>query len=172
MTIEPDRKDWTWVLEQPCPECGLQAGDVDPRGVAGLVRDSVPRWRGVLEGDAAAARPSPGTWSPSEYACHVRDVFDVFDERVRLMLDQDDPIFANWDQDATALELRYAEQDPATVAPELDAAAQRVAATFDAVPADAWDRTGRRSNGSRFTVRTLAQYFWHDVEHHLRDVGA
>lgn len=172
MTIEPDRKDWTWVLEQPCPECGLRAGDVDPRSVAGRVRDAVPRWRGVLERDDAAARPSPGTWSPSEYACHVRDVCDVFDERVRLMLDQDDPGFANWDQDATALERRYAEQDPATVAPELDAAAQRVASVFDQVPADAWDRTGRRSNGSVFTIGTLAQYFWHDVEHHLRDVGA
>ena len=23
MTITPDAKDWTWVLERPCPECGL-----------------------------------------------------------------------------------------------------------------------------------------------------
>jgi hypothetical protein len=22
MTIVPDDKDWTWVLERPCPECG------------------------------------------------------------------------------------------------------------------------------------------------------
>jgi len=45
-----------------------------------------------------------------------------------------------------------------------------VARTFEAVPADAWARTGRRSNGSAFTVVTLAQYFLHDVVHHLHDV--
>jgi len=24
-SIEPDTKDWTWVLERPCPECGFDA---------------------------------------------------------------------------------------------------------------------------------------------------
>ena len=23
MTIIPDTKDWTWVLQRPCPECGF-----------------------------------------------------------------------------------------------------------------------------------------------------
>ena len=35
-----------------------------------------------------------------------------------------------------------------------------------------WERRGSRSNGSQFTVATLAGYFLHDVEHHLHDVGA
>jgi hypothetical protein len=42
---------------------------------------------------------------------------------------------------------------------------------FDTVEGDQWERTGRRSNGSVFTVRTLAVYFLHDVEHHLADIG-
>ncbi len=33
-----------------------------------------------------------------------------------------------------------------------------------------WDRPGRRSNGSEFTIDTLACYHLHDVEHHLHDV--
>src|SRR3712207_8140485 len=36
--------------------------------------------------------------------------------------------------------------------------------------ADQLDRTGRRSDGSEFTVLTLLQYFLHDVIHHLWDV--
>jgi hypothetical protein len=40
------------------------------------------------------------------------------------------------------------------------------------VSGDAWERRGIRSNGSQFTVATLAVYFLHDVEHHLHDVGA
>jgi hypothetical protein len=40
------------------------------------------------------------------------------------------------------------------------------------VTPDQFERPGRRSNGSVFTVRTLGQYFAHDLAHHLHDVGA
>ena len=66
----------------------------------------------------------------------------------------------------------YDAQDPADVAPQLVEAGERVAGVFDAVPADAWSRTARRSDGAVFTVTTLAQYFIHDIEHHVHDVGA
>ena len=170
MQIEPDTKDWTWVLEQPCPECGFVAADIAPAEVADQVLETLPRWQAVLERADAAERPTAGTWSPTEYACHVRDVFTVFGGRVDLMLEHDDPAFEDWDQDATAVEDDYAAQPPSAVAPQLDEAGRSVARTFAAVPVDAWGRTGRRSNGSAFTVATLAQYFLHDVAHHLHDV--
>lgn len=170
MDIEPDSKDWTWVLGEPCPECGLAAGEVDPASVGALVLADLPRWEAVLARTEARVRPAPSTWSPTEYACHVRDVFVIFGQRLRLMLDQDDPQFANWDQDVTAIEDDYASQLPSEVATQLVAAGRAVAEAFGGVPGDAWDRTGRRSNGSIFSVATLAQYFWHDVAHHLHDV--
>jgi hypothetical protein len=111
-------------------------------------------------------------WSPLEYGCHVRDVCVLFGQRLQLMLTQDDPVFANWDQDQTALERRYWEQRPAAVAAELIAAADTVAAGFAAVHADQWDRPGRRSNGSVFTVDTFARYFLHDLAHHAADIAA
>jgi hypothetical protein len=111
-------------------------------------------------------------WSPLEYGCHVRDVNRTMGRRIELMLAQDGALFANWDQDATAVEDRYWAQDPATVADELEVAAEQAAATLDDVSGDAWQRRGTRSNGSQFTVETLAVYFLHDVEHHLHDVGA
>ena len=92
--------------------------------------------------------------------------------RLELMLADDGARFANWDQDATAIEDRYWEQDPATVADELAAAAEQAATTLDGVTGDQWQRRGVRSNGSQFTVETFAVYFLHDVEHHLYDVGA
>jgi hypothetical protein len=168
--IEPDTKDWTWVLERPCPECGLVAAEVPPTEVAARVLEMLPRWQAVLERDDARGRPAADTWSPVEYACHVRDVFRVFEGRVELMLQQDEPVFVNWDQDATAVDDDYASQVPSAVAAQLDAAGRSVARTFASVPADAWGRAGRRSNGSVFSVATLAQYFLHDVVHHLHDV--
>jgi hypothetical protein len=106
-----------------------------------------------------------------EYGGHCRDVYLVFAGRLALMLEQDDPEFANWDQDATALDKRYWEGDPAVVADELGAAAESAARAFDAVTADEWLRTGRRSNGSVFTVESLGRYLSHDLVHHLHDVG-
>lgn len=168
--IEPDTKDWTWVLERPCPECGLAAGGVVPAQVPALTRAYALRWMEVLRRPDVATRPAPGVWSPLEYACHVRDVCRVFGERAELMLAADNPTFANWDQDAAAIEGRYGAQDPATVATELSAAADAVAAVFASVADAQWARRGVRSNGSAFSVATLAQYFVHDVAHHLHDV--
>ncbi len=170
--VPADTKDWTWVMERPCPECGFVAGEVTPDRVGAAVRDAVPRYVAALDRPDARTRPDPTTWSVLEYAAHVRDVFSVFDVRVQSMVEGDDPRFANWDQDATAVAEDYAHQDPAVVARELRIAGDRVAGRFDALVPDQWERPGRRSNGSVFTVRTLGQYFVHDVVHHLHDVGA
>ncbi|PJI93729.1 DinB family protein [Luteimicrobium subarcticum] len=170
--IVPDDKDWTWVLERPCPECGFDAGRASLADVVTLVRDAVPRWQERLARPDATQRPDPATWSPLEYGAHTRDVFDVFGVRLASMLESDAPEFASWDQDATALADDYAHQDPAAVARELAVTGERVATRFAAVSDDQLDRPGLRSNGSRFTVLTLGQYFVHDVVHHLHDVGA
>jgi hypothetical protein len=168
--IAPDTKDWTWVLGAPCPECGLSSADVPPREVAHRVQADLPRWSAVLERPDARERPAPTTWSPTEYACHVRDVHTLFAERIRLMLEQDEPRFANWDQDETAIADDYASQDPATVKAQLVTAGEAMIEVLKDVPVDAWGRTGVRSNGSEFTVATLAQYYLHDLVHHLHDV--
>ncbi|NCT92405.1 DinB family protein [Cellulomonas sp. APG4] len=170
--IEPDTKDWTWVLQQPCPECGLDASSIRGTSLSHLVPAWVERWQDVLERPGATSRPAATVWSPLEYACHVRDVFTVFDERVRLMLTEDAPTFPNWDQDETALERRYADQAPALVSDELAEAGAAIAARFASVDGEQWQRPGLRSNGSAFTVETLGQYFAHDVVHHLHDVHA
>lgn len=173
MPIEPDTKDWTWVLGRPCPECGFEAGALALADVGATLRDNAARWQAVLArpAGALATRPSDDRWSDLEYACHVRDVFRLYDERLVLMLTEDDPIFPNWDQDASAVEDRYGEQDPAVVAADLAAAAATIADRFDGVVGDAWDRTGTRSDGARFTVASFARYLVHDPVHHLVDVG-
>jgi hypothetical protein len=170
MPIVPDEKDWTWVLSRPCQQCGFDASTVTPSTVPGSVENMLPRWRAVLRRPDATERPDDSTWSALEYACHVRDVFNLFDRRLNLMLTEDNARFENWDQDQTALESDYANADPAVVSAELTTEGQQVAASFARVQESQWDRTGLRSNGSEFTVLTLAQYFLHDVVHHLADV--
>ena len=168
--IEPDSKDWTWVLSRACPECGFDASAVQPTDVADRIRDDAADWVHRLAGTGVRTRPEPGVWSTLEYGCHIRDVHRIFDHRVRLMLTEDGPQFPNWDQDETAIADDYASQDPAVVATELFDAANVVAATYANVPADAWSRRGFRSNGSEFTIATISVYHLHDIVHHANDV--
>jgi hypothetical protein len=170
MPIVPDEKDWTWVLTRPCPECSFDASTVTPSTVPGTIDSMLPRWRAVLRRPNAAERPDDHTWSALEYACHVRDVFSLFDQRLNLMLDSDDARFDNWDQDQTAVDKDYANADTAVVSAELTAEGKQAAESFAAVREAEWGRRGLRSNGSEFTVLTLSQYFLHDVIHHLHDV--
>jgi hypothetical protein len=172
MPIEPDLKDWTWVLERPCPECGFRVDSVTHEDLGDLLRANAAAWPAVLRRPGVADRPSDARWSDLEYACHVRDVFRIYDERLGLMLAEDGVAFPNWDQDVSAVDDAYNEQDPAVVADELVSAGNRLADHFDAVEGDQWSRTGVRSDGAHFTVDTFARYFIHDPVHHLWDVGA
>lgn len=171
MSIPPDTKDWTWVLERPCDQCGFDATQLAREVVGTLVRAGAQRWIAVLARDDAATRSDPQKWSDLEYGCHVRDVYRIFDRRLALMIDIDNPLFENWDQDATAVAERYDQQVPSVVCGELLDAASSYARRLDSVTTEQWSRPGRRSNGSLFTVESLSFYALHDPVHHLWDVG-
>jgi hypothetical protein len=170
--IVPDTKNWTWVLDEVCPECGFDARGVELDALGALVRANAAEWPAMLADPRVRERPTDDQWSALEYACHVRDVFTLFDERLRRMLTEDGPRFENWDQDVTAVEQRYDLQDPDVVSAELVEAGVACAARWDTVGDADWSRTGDRSDGSSFTVDTFARYFLHDPVHHLADVRA
>src|ERR1700754_4674243 len=100
MSIVPDTKDWTWVLRRPCPECGLDTQSFAREAIPGMIRGNAAAWQQALSGpDDVRQRPQPAKWSTLEYGCHVRDVLRLYDERLQMMLTQDDPLYPNWDQD-------------------------------------------------------------------------
>ncbi len=171
MPIVPDTKNWTWVIERPCAECGFDSSEHPDVSIAEAIRRNARAWPAVLARPDVRRRPDDSTWSALEYSAHVRDVLLVYLERLRLMLDTDDPLYPNWDQDATAVAERYNEQDPATVARELADAAAALSAAFDDVGGDAWQRVGRRGDGASFTVSSMSKYLLHDLDHHLVDVA-
>ena len=170
--ITPDDKDWTWVVQRRCPECGFDASAITGLEVADVVRENAGDWQRLLDaGQIRAGRPSPDTWSSLEYACHVRDVYLRYDARFELMLTADDPLFPNWDQDVTAVDDRYEEQDPATVVVDLVVAAGLLADRLDRLTEPEWTRTGTRGDGAAFTLDTISRYLAHDPVHHIWDVA-
>jgi hypothetical protein len=138
--------------------------------VARLLHENVDEWPALLARPDAGMRPTDDQWSALEYGCHVRDVFRLYEHRLDLMLNEDAPHFANWDQDVTAIEGRYDLQDPAVVSGDLVAAGRSLADRFASVRNGQWQRTGHRSDGATFTVDTFARYLLHDPVHHVDDI--
>lgn len=169
--IEPDTRDWADVLETGCAECGF-TGDEDVSTIPGYVSASADIWDQVLTRPNADIRARPDRWSDVEYAAHVRDILDLFRERTQLIVSQSAPTLPNFDGDAVAIESDYRHQDPAEVAIDLRAAALAYAADLVQITDDQWDRTGYRSDGREFTVTSLTRYGFHELRHHLQDVGA
>jgi SAM-dependent methyltransferase len=168
--LERDTKDWTWVLERPCEECGFDAGAFDRPAIPRAFRRNAQVWFSLLADPSAGERIRADRWSTLEYACHVHDVHQIYHDRVTQMLGEDNPMFSNWDQDQSAEDGRYADQLPSIVGPTLVAAAYAMSDLYDSVPPLAWHRRGRRSDGHTFTIESLARYQLHDVVHHLHDV--
>jgi len=170
--IVPDTRSWTWVLDRACQECGFDASQVDASVVARMVRENAATWLGLgQQAVIRPGRPDEGTWSTLEYACHVRDIYRLYDERVDLMLTAEHPDFPDWDQDGSAVEDRYEDQLPTRVVDELAAAGNELAFRLDRIDPHAWHRSGRRSDGASFTIESLSRYMIHDTTHHLWDVS-
>lgn len=171
MSITPDTKDWTWTIRSACPDCGYDGSRFRVSDTSATLRGLAKRWSTILtEHRAPTTRPNEGTWAPLEYACHVRDVFRLYEFRLDLMLAYDDPVFPNWDQDETAVTDDYLAQDREAVCVELMEAGMALADAFAGAGADQWSRTGQRSDNKSFTIETFAVYLVHDPWHHLWDV--
>ena len=170
----PDDADWTWVLTRPCPDCGFDAAATRPADVPAILRDAATRYAVRLAEPDARTRPSAGVWSPLEYSCHARAVCDVMRARLEQILDGNGEVvtFANWDQDATAVERQYWRSDPEVVQREVTEAFDAAATAYARPSGTQWEWPALRSNGSEFTARTLSLYLLHDIRHHLWDVKA
>ncbi|MDN5790418.1 MAG: DinB family protein [Micrococcales bacterium] len=164
--------DWTWVLTRRCPDCGFDAAIVRGEDAAAILADAKSRYAAVLGRPDVRARPFAGVWSPLEYACHVRDVCEVMTGRLAQILGGggDLATFADWDQDAAATQGQYWRRDPRVVEREVTDSLGAASAAYGLPEGEQWQWPALRSNGSRFTAETLAQYFAHDVRHHLWDV--
>jgi hypothetical protein len=100
----------------------------------------------------------------------VRDVYELFGERLERLLREDDPTFGDRDLNQLAIDTRYHLEDPGRVGYQLAVEAGKVADMLDRVSGTGWQRAGTRSDGATFTVESLARYLLHDVAHHLWDV--
>lgn len=163
-----------------CEECGWSAGTVTTENAAETVRNLGRRYRApltrLLPGDpedVLRQRPGQTTWSALEYAAHVRDVIALWGGALHKLLTEDCPVVARPDPfiaDEAAAAGDYNALDPATIADELAANADRMARRVAVIGADEWDRVivlGDEEMTAMAVVRKVA----HEGAHHLLDIG-
>ena len=119
----------------------------------------------------AVAR-EPGGWSIHQIAVHTRDAEKmVYGARIRRSLEEENPLFQNFDGDAWMAQ-HYDPNEPlAAVLDELvDSVAQNVA-HLRKLPSEAWTRPSQHETyGTGFTTQTWVERSLAHIEEHLKTV--
>lgn len=182
--VEEDRSDggpgtgldaWVPLVEAgdvACAGCGLVPGELPARALGAQVRDEVHAFGRVLEAaddDQLRTRPAPATWSALEYAVHVRDVLNVFSERIVRTLAEHEPELGWWDHEAAIADGMANESDVGAVVDDLGRNASKLSEALRLVDDDGWSRGAIRRPGERFTIELMARFALHEVVHHRTD---
>ncbi len=121
---------------------------------------------GVDQARALSATDGPDGWNVVEIMCHLRDFERIFAERIRLMVDQDNPRFVLVDHLELVTRNNYAAQSLETAFAEYRDARRALIAYLEALPDSSWTRTGVTGAGVPTHVAEQAAVAGlHDIDH-------
>ena len=130
-----------------------------PETITGLLR-------GIDEAQARSAKGGDENWSVIEVLCHLRDAEKIGLGRMQAMRDENYPSIPGWDQNALALERKYAEADLAPVLAAFIETRARYVAALKALQPEQWQRTGKHNETGDITILTHALHrAYHDAIH-------
>jgi hypothetical protein len=167
------KEAWVWELiqSQPCPQCG-QNPSAAPRTSLGRVGvKEAEDWQSFLTEtslDYLRTNPTSDMWSPLQYGMHVRDMFQVFGDRILLAVAENNPSVP-WFDPGEEEKARYNTLDGPEVASEIVRSADRLATILDERKPTDWTRPARRDGVDQFTVAGFACFAVHEAHHHLLD---
>jgi DinB superfamily len=155
-----------------CDECGF-AYNLSPQEVVDRTRAGVETVAAaVIETpeDLHAVRPDPSTWSINGYVLHLSQAADVILNRVTLIVHEDRPPLPYHEQDE-ALEEAQGNDIPADVGLwGLRPVVSKLLSFLEALPREAWQRTGVHARAGEVTLSDIAHDLPHELEHHAMDV--
>lgn len=121
---------------------------------------------GVDQALAQTATDGADGWSVLEVVCHLNDFEAIFLERIRMMIESDNPQFPAYDQVALADERRYADQDFVAVLTNLMSRRRSTIDYVSALDAEQWARPGiHAAHGAVTVMDTVVNMPLHDVIH-------
>jgi hypothetical protein len=145
--------------------------------LGGSLLESAAAWREFLvtaDDGYLRAIPAPGVFSPLQYGAHVRDIQRVYGDRILLMLEEESPVFPQFNPAEGEWE-DFNRLAPGDLAGGIEGQAERLAHILDGLEPEDWSRTMIRDGGTdgvyEFTVAGLASYAVHESHHHLLDAN-
>lgn len=110
-----------------------------------------------------------GDWSAVEVIGHLADAAEIFAERIRRCIDEDEPAIASYDQDALARERGNASADPMELSRRLHQGHQRIVHLLQAPGAA--ERPGVHATWGRVTAAHFAAYQARHSREHVAELA-
>lgn len=113
--------------------------------------------------------PRFGQWSALEVIGHLADAAEIFAERIRRCIEEDEPAIASFDQDAVAAERGNASADPVELSGRLQQAHGQIVQLLQ-TPGSA-ERTGVHAEWGRVTAGHFAAYEARHSRGHIAELA-
>lgn len=112
-------------------------------------------------------RPSNGFFALIEHAWHLADLeVEGYGERIRRLLEEEDPFIPDFKGDEIAAQRRYLELELQPALAKFEAAREANLARVEALDAEQLQRSGEQEGVGRVTIaRVVEMMAQHDAEH-------
>lgn len=125
--------------------------------------------RGLTREDLLAF-PVPGTWSIQQIVLHLADCEQVYADRMKRIIAEENPTLQGFDQNKWVAGLFYEEQSAEDAVALVELTRRQMARVLRSLPEEAFERSGTHSE---YGVRSLAQLVdgaCKHLDHHLKFV--
>ena len=131
--------------------------------------------RGLMEEDLLCP-PDPqwdaGKWSIQQVVMHVADCEQVYADRMKWVISEDNPPLPGFDQEKWAVALHYDEQSAQNAVKLVELTRAQMATVLRALPDKALSRVGQHSERGPVKVSDLLKYMVSHLEHHVKFIHA
>jgi hypothetical protein len=109
-----------------------------------------------------------GGWNTHQLAAHTRDVqIHVYGMRARRTVEEDQPVFPNFDNDAWNAEHYHPDEPIAKMMDEFLADVRQMAPWLEGLPPAAWSRPSHHEINGDFTMQVWVERMLAHIEEHL-----
>jgi hypothetical protein len=100
-----------------------------------------------------------GSWNAHQVAAHTRDVEEkVYGLRIRRTVEEDQPVFQDFDGDAWMAENYNPDEPLASILDDLSASVKKTVSLLQELPPEGWSReSGHEIYGDGFTLQTWVE---------------
>ncbi len=157
-----------------CPECAVDHRVMSVANACELIEGFGTAFGQVFESrldeaEVLRTRPSAESWSPLEYAVHVRDLVRYHGALIQRALTEDRPELPPPDPDRAAREGRYNAEDAEAVLEAIDTQSRRFAGRARHLTEGELARVVVRG-GQEVPVIEMVRNVAHEGAHHLNDI--